>query len=200
MNARISREFAFQAAIHYDNSFLLNTYLLDVMMDVTTEDIREQNIALERIKYLLEVQFENCVFIDHKETKSLDLYAKAGIKVCLLPEEPYDQVIALILLNKFNAVTESKLFVNEIRIRSKICDDVSFYVSVDDSIEFSEQNNAWWNENSPSICGSVKKSKKEKIVELKKEPIDWASIGLSWKDPTEKLKDKGEIVFIPVDK
>lgn len=200
MNARISREFALQSAIHYENNFLLNTYLLDIMMDVTTEDIREQNIALERIKYLLDVQLESCLFIDSKETKAIELYSKAGLKICPLPEEPYDQVIAMVLLNKFNAITEKKLYINEIRIRSKICDDVSFYVSDDENIDFIGISDAWWLENSPSIHYTPKKIKKEKVVELKKEPIDWNSIGLSWKEPIATTTDKGEILFISSDK
>lgn len=197
MIARISREFAFQAAIHYENSFILNTYIIDLMMDVATEDIREQNVALERIKYLIDVSFENCLFVDQSEVKPIEYYAKAGIRVCPLPEEPYDQVIAAVLLNKFNAVAETKLYVNEIKIRSKISDDVSFYVAEDEQADFCEGTGVWWTDSSPSICDYPKKIKREKIVELKKEPVDWASIGLLWKAPDENLKDKGEIVFIP---
>ena len=200
MNTRVSREFAFQAAIHYEDSFIINSYHLDMSMDVTTEDIREQNIALDRIKYLLSECFENCVFIEFSETKAIDAYLKAGLKVCQLPEEPFDQIVAAVLLSKFNTVTEKKLFISEIKIRSSICDDVTFYVTSEEDIEFYGSPNVWWTENNASIFDTNKRTKKEKIVELRKEPIDWNSIGLSWKEKKSTSKDNGEIVFIPLDK
>lgn len=200
MNTRVSREFEFQAAVHYEDSFIINSYKLDLSMEVTTDDIREQNIALDRIKYLISECFENCIFVDVHENKAIDLYLKAGLHVCPVPEEPYDQIVAAVLLSKFNAVTEKKLYVNEIKIKSAICDDVTFYVSHEENIEFLESPNVWWTDNSASIFDVSKKSKKEKIVELKKEPIDWNIIGLTWKEKKVTSKDSGEIVFIPVDK
>jgi hypothetical protein len=198
MNARVSREFTFNAAVHYDDTFIINSYNLNMYMDVATEDIREQNIALERIKYLTEYCLENCIFVDYKNTKAIEAYAKANIKVCVLPEEPYDQVVAAVLLSKFNAITEKKMFINEIEICSSICDDVKFFVSAEEDIEFDSKLGVWWTDNSPLIFDSPKKTKKDKIVELKKDSGDWNTIGLGWKDYT--ASDRGEIVFIPLEK
>lgn len=198
MNARVSREFTFKAAAHYDDTFIINLYNLIMYMDVTTEDVREQNIALERIKYITEVCLENCIFVDYKNTKAIEAYSKANIKVCSLPEEPFDQVVAAVLLSKFNAITEKKLFVNEIEICSDLCDDVKFFVSHDENIEFYAKNGVWWTDNSPLIFDLPKKIKKDKIVELRKELGDWNTIGLSWKEFNRS--DKGEIVFIPLEK
>lgn len=194
MNARISRKFAFSAAIHYEGNFILNSYEIDLYMDVTTEDVREQNIAMDRIKYLFDMSLDSCVFVDMKESKFIELYEKAGIVVCPLPDEPYDQVVAAVLLCKINAITENHLFVTEIKIRSGICDDVVFYIAYNEEAEFQSLSNVWWNENNPNIRSYTKKSKKEKVVELKKEPSDWNSLGLSWKEEHKK----GEVVFIPV--
>ncbi len=196
MNTRISRIFVFQAAIHYENNFILNDYEIELFMDVTTEDIREQNIAMDRIKYLFDVSLDSCIFVDVRDSKAIDLYSRAGIAVCPLPDEPYDQVLAAVLLCKLNMITEKHLFVTEIKIKSRICDDVVFYVAHDEEAEFQHLSNVWWNENNPNVSNSIKKSKKEKVVELKKEPGDWNSLGLSWKEE----KKKGEVVFIPVEK
>lgn len=197
MIARISRNFSFQAAIHYENKYILNLYLIKLYMNVTTDDIREQNIALDRIKYLIEQCFDSCVFVEEIETKSIDLYSKAGIKTCSLPDEPYDQIIAAVLLSKFNTVTEGKLFITEIKIKSNICDEVVFYISHDEDLEFSNKT-AWYTENNASI-DNIRKSKKDKVVELKKDAIDWVSLNLGW---TEKVKSKkdNQIVFVPFEK
>lgn len=200
MSAKVSRDFVFQAAIHFENTFVINVYELRLNMVVNTDDNREQNIALERIKYLLLECFENCVFVNYKEIKAVDAYLKAGIKVCPLPDDPFDQIVATVLMTKFNTVTESKLFVNELEIKSSICDDVKFYISADEELEFFDHQNGWWKDNSASIFDYTKKTKKEKIVELKKEITDWNLIGLSWKEKKNIGKDNGEIVFIPVDK
>lgn len=195
MNARISRKFIFDAAIHYENNFIINGYVLDIYMDVTTDNIYEQNIAMDRIKYLFDITLNNCIFVDVKNTKAVDLYDKSGITVCLLPDEPYDQVIAAILICKLNRITEGKLFVTEIKIKSKICDDIAFYVSNNEEADFQNFQHVWWNENSPNIHN--KKFKKEKVVELRKKQIDWNTLGLGWKEEVDK---KGEVVFIPVEK
>ncbi len=200
MSAKVSRDFVFNTAVHFEGIFIINSYEINLTMLVNTEDNREQNIALERIKYLINECLENSIFVNAKETKTIDLYLKAGLKVCPLPDDPFDQIVGAVLLQKFNVITEQKLYVTEIDIKSAICDDVKFYLSADDEIDFFQNENVWWNDNSASIFDYTKKSKKEKIVELKKEVTDWNLIGLSWKEKRKSNKDNGEIVFIPVDK
>lgn len=197
MNARISRKFVFQAAIHHEETFIVNDYEIELFMDVTTDDIRLQNVAMDRIKYLFEYCLDSCIFVDIHDSKAIDLYTKANMKVCPLPDEPYDQVIAAVLISKTNAISEKHLFTTEIKIKSRICDDVAFYVSFNEEAEFQYLKNVWWTENSPNI-NSIKRSKKEKVVELRKEPKDWNTIGLGWKEAMQC--DKGEVVYIPVDK
>ena len=154
---------------------------------------------MDRIKYLFDICLDSCVFVDIKDAKAIDNYSKANMKVCPLPDEPYDQIIAAVLISKINVITENHLFLNEVSIISKICDDVCFYVSYDEEADFQNLKNVWWTENSPSI-NMIKKFKKEKVVQLHKDPKDWNSVGLGWEVPKSCKTDKGEIVFIPVDK
>lgn len=199
MNTRISKDFVFLASIHHEDAFIVNSYDLTLSLDVTTENIEYQNIAMDRIKYLFDVCFDSCVFVDIKDTKAIDNYTKANMKVCILPDEPYDQIIAAVLISKINLITENHLFLNEVSIISRICDDVCFYVSYDEEVNFQNLKNVWWTENNPSI-NMIKKFKKEKVVQLHKDPKDWNSVGLGWGEPKPCKIDKGEIVFIPVDK
>ena len=53
MATRIDRDFTFQAAVHFEDRFLLNYYDITLSMDVETESIKEQNIAMDRILYFL---------------------------------------------------------------------------------------------------------------------------------------------------
>jgi hypothetical protein len=197
MNARISKKFVFQAAIHHEKTFLINDYELDLHMVVTTSDIYEQNIAMDRIKYLFDFGLESCIFVNLNDPKSIEMYSKANIRVCPVPDDPFDQIIGLMIMSKCNIITEGHLDITSVEIRSKICDDVVFFISAEEDSEFKHLANVWWNENNPNVS-LVKTSKKEKIVELKKDPKDWNSIGLGWKK--EESCDKGEVVYIPIDK
>jgi hypothetical protein len=199
MNARISRKFAFHAAIHHEETFIVNDYDLELFMDVTTDDIDKQNIAMDRIKYIFDISFDSCIFVDVHDAKALDIYSKANMKVCPLPDEPFDQVIASVIISKVNAITEKHIFLEEVKIMSRICDDVCFHVSYEEEADFHNLKDVWWTDNSP-IISTIKKSKKEKVVQLHKKPLDWKSVGLGWENLIVKKCDKGEVVFIPVDK
>lgn len=188
MNARIFKEFSFYSAIHANDNFSINSYTIGLEIDVNTEDIKEQNIAMERIKFTLS-RIEDCVFVNENEKTAIDNYIKANIKVCTLPDDPYDQIIAVVLLRKLNAVAEDRLVITDISIQSLVCDDIKFYVAIEETNDFSSKSNVWYNENNISIADFHKKiNKKEKVVSIKKENFDWNSVGLVWQDPIEKCK------------
>jgi hypothetical protein len=54
-------------------------------MEVNTESIKEQNIAMERIHYFLCECLGNCIFVQDTEKKVIEKYTNADIKVCTLP-------------------------------------------------------------------------------------------------------------------
>jgi hypothetical protein len=202
MTARISKDFTFQSAIHIDNNFCLNSYKVTLWMDVMTESIDEQNIAMDRIKYFIDEGLDNCVLVHSGSEKSvIENYIKAGIKICTLPEEPFDQVVGAVIMCKINAITEGKLFVTEIKIRSRICDDVEFYICSDETVEFLATNEPHWytQSNMANNDWLRKSSKKEKIVELKREILDWAELGLGWNNK-HKLSEDSDVVYLNLDK
>lgn len=199
MNARISRNFVFQAAIHHDDTFIMNFYSITLYMDVLDDDVYDQNVALDRIKFIFEKSFENCVFIESAEKIAIENYLKAGIRVSTLPEEPYDQVIAALIMNKINCVTENKLFVTQIKLHSTCSDDVEFYISHDENMEFLQKKNTWWNSSDTNISDWFQKvNKKDKVVQIKKGSVEWGDIGLLWKK--DKDKNQADIVFLNTEK
>lgn len=202
MTARISKDFAFQSAIHIDDNFVLNSYKMTLWMDVHTDSVDEQNIAMDRIKYFIDEGLDNCVFVSLALEKSIiENYVKAGIKICTLPDDPFDQVVGAVILTKMNAITEGKLFVTEIKIKSRICDEVEFYLSSDEDIEFlNVKGKHWYTQPNTLNNDWIKKSsKKEKIVELKKEVLDWADLGLSWNNKL-KFSEDADVVYLNLDK
>ena len=178
MATRIDRDFSFQAAVYFEGRFILNYYDITLSMDVLTESIKEQNIAMDRILYFLNESISNSVFIHDEEKKMIEKYNQAGIKTCILPEEPYDQIITVLLLMKLNAVTEGKLLVTDIALLSVLSDQIRFLYDID-SASNHPFGKGWWSEPNTSISDVVKHNKKDKIVKLVKS-CDWANIGLDW--------------------
>lgn len=114
MSSRIQKEFTFMSAVHFNGKYMVNLYEMNCVMTINTLDSREQNIAVERITHFLNVVLEDCIFVCDSEKDAIDKYNKAGMKVCTLPEEPYDQIVGLILMNKCNAMMEDKIVMTDI--------------------------------------------------------------------------------------
>lgn len=189
MTTRIEKDFIFQAAVFFEGNFVLNIYDITLSMLVESESIREQNVAMERIRYLIEECFENSIFIHEEDKNKIIDFQKAGIKVCTLPEEPYDQILSLILLLKLNSVMEGKLSITDLVLGSKLSDGVRF-TAVTEMAENIFSGNHWWNSSTTEINDLSKLDKKQKIVKLFKDK-DWDSIGLVWKDkPKHTIKLK----------
>lgn len=195
MTISISRDFEFQAGVYFQGSFLMNLYELTVYMDVNTDSIREQNVAMERIKYFLNSCLESGIFIQDTENKVIEKYHTAGFKLSTLPEEPYDQIIALLLLVKLNAITDGKLTITDIILGSRLSDDVKFSCDLESPTgPFSEAG--WWSSNTPSTVDINKVTKKEKIVKLvKPQTVDWDHVDLDWDNQVSKKQT--EIIFTP---
>ena len=193
MTVRIQREFSFQAGVYFKDAFSMNLYTFSLYMNVDTESIREQNIAMDRIKYFLAECLENSIFLEGSEKKAIDKYAGCGFKVCTLPEEPYDQIISMALLFKLNAITEGRLLITNITLNSRLSDNVKFLYDID-SPEGPFDTMGWW-KNSSTLTATIKSpSKKDKIVQLFK-PNDWNDINLLWKE--KDITGNTEIAFMP---
>ena len=56
MNPKIEKTFTLYAAVHFQDKFIINLYDFSVSMEVETDSVKEQNIAMDRIKYFLYLQ------------------------------------------------------------------------------------------------------------------------------------------------
>jgi hypothetical protein len=180
LTTRIEREFSFQAGVYFQEEFLMNVYTMTLYMEVETESIREQNVAMERIKYFLNECLENSIFVQDTEQKIIEKYNTCGFKVCTVPEEPYDQIITLLLLVKLNSITEGRLIITDITLGSRISDKVRFNCDIE-SPRGPLEASGWWTDSSTSMSDIKKTLKKDKVVKLIKTPsTDWAEFNLVW--------------------
>lgn len=191
MTTRVKREFSFVAGIWLEDEYQIGMYSLTTFIEILTEDPYEQSIALERIKYFIDECFTNAVFIQSSETKVIDTFNNLGMKVCVLPLEPYDQAIAIPLLNKMNAITEGKFHITNMSFKSQMSDDVEYLIDIEDHVE-PYSTHGWWHESGCNMSNNKKSNKKEKIVKLHQNN-DWNDLDLGWKHMCKP--DASEIIF-----
>jgi len=190
MTARITRDFHFVAGVYFEDELYMNTYDLNIHFSVESTLIAEQNIALERIKYLIH-SIDNHVFINNQNEASIEKLKNSNVRVCIIPEEPYDQIIAIMLLVKINSITEGRLIADDIGLMSRMSDGVSCLHSIDENTG-PFRLKGWWNDSSPKISNQTVKTKK--IVKLKKSDNNWDDLGLGWIAKKES-NSTSEIVF-----
>ena len=199
MTARIQRSFDLQMGVHFTGVFYMNIYDIDLHFNVETENIREQNIALERIKFYLSECLENSIFISDQEDDAIEKYMSANLKVSVLPEEPYDQIVGIMLMTKLNAITEGRLVITDVSIYSRMSDGVSCMHSIDDNMgPFILKD--WWSENNTKINDYKYSSKNKKILKLTK-LVEWSDVFLNWDNVEEPIIQDiaNEIVYVNFD-
>ena len=195
MTTRIQRDFSFLSGVYCESNFSMCLYDFSLQMDVETDSIREQNIAMERICFFISEYLNNCIFVNETNKKMIDTYTTAGFKVCTVPEEPHDQIISLMLLLKLNAITEGKFVITDLSLATSLGDGVSYICDIDGPTgPFAKDG--WWSKSDASMASAHKLNKKEKIVQLfKTHTCDWSEFGLGWKEKEMVLSVSPEISF-----
>jgi hypothetical protein len=199
MTARIQRSFELQMGVHFTGVFYMNIYDIDLHFNVETENIKEQNIALERIKFYLAECLEYSIFVYDKEEDAIEKYMSANLKVSVLPEEPYDQIVAIMLMTKLNAITEGRLVITDISISSRMSDGVSCMHDIDDNMgPFILKD--WWSEGNTKINSYKYSPKNKKILKLTK-LVEWSDVYLNWDNTDEPIVQNiaNEIVYVNFD-
>ena len=110
----------------------------------------------------------------------INKYQSVGLKICELPDEPYDQILAMILLLKLNSIAEDRVKITDLVISSSLSEGVRFNI-VSEVAESAFSGRHWWN----SPCIAMTSSDYEigdpsKVIKLFTD--DWVSFGLSWRD------------------
>jgi hypothetical protein len=180
MNTRIERDFCFQTGLHFEDTFHIGVYDITLSMLVETESIKEQNIAMDRIIYFLREVIQNSVLVHSSNQDVIEKYQSVDLKVCELPDEPYDQILAMILLLKLNSIAEERVKITDLVIGSSLSDGVRFNI-VSEVAESAFSGKYWW--NSPCVAMNSRDfeiGNHTKVIKLFTD--DWVNLGLSWRD------------------
>lgn len=176
-NTRIEKDFYFHAALHFENSFYINVYDITISFLVESDSPYEQTIAMERVTHFINDELKNCIFVYATDDRAIERYLTAGLRVCELPEEPYDQIISMVLLQKVNAITEGRLHATDMTLSSVMSDGVR-YNMVYEIAEHALDGDFWWNSSDNSLN---REDAQDNVVQLFKQDV-WDELGLAWRE------------------
>ena len=184
MITRIERDFFFLAGVHFDDAYYINSYDLMLSFLVETDCLKEHHIAMSRLEHFIKDIMSNVVFVHRDEVDAIESYEAAGIRVCELPEHPLDQVVAIILLLKMNAIMESRMKITDVTIGSLLGEGVRYPI-VSELAESADMvaGNHWWHKPDKHVYDKDIEFNTDNVVKLFFDD-DWVDMGLSWKDKT----------------
>ena len=190
MNVRLKKTLEFYCGVVYQEQFLVNYYGFDISMITTTISSEEQNIAYDRMKFFIDHVLDNSILIC-ESNPLLETYQKTGARLIVLPEEPVDQVVGMMLYLKLNSIMENRMVVTDVELWSRVGDSISYLHSGGESLGLLAQG-GWWSDARPCWYLPQEKTTPGKIVSLDRMP-EWKDCDLDWDDASNDQENS--VVF-----
>ncbi len=192
MITRIERDIFFVAGVHFDDAYYINTYDFTLSMLVETDIPKEHHIAMERLDFFIKNVVTNGVFVDEDDHESIEKYVDAGMKVMTLPGQPFDQIVAMTVLLKLNAIMENRIKITDITISSLLGEGLRYPI-VSETAENADImiGDNWWHRNDLETTNQnvFLFEPENNVVKLFDDSV-WAEHELSW-------KEKPKIILTP---
>lgn len=182
MNVRLGYSATFTAGVYFESGVVMNTYSADFQLITKTDNTVDQNIAMERLKYIVYEQFGDSILFGAEDKKHTTGYQSLGFRTIVMPEQAADQIIGLALFEKLNSVMEDNIEVIDISIRSGLGGGVN-YLHAEGEHNGPFENAGWWKDSGP-MCVD-KENKKKKVVSLN--DTTWKSLDLEWGSDEEEI-------------
>ena len=184
MNVRLHYKFEFPAGLWLDEQLFFNRYEFNVYMVTNCESGHDQNIALQRMKYVIQ-QVERSVVIDEDDHETIAKFSDLGIPVVTLPGGPWDQLLEIALSEKFKAVCEDRLLLTDFEMTSELSGDVAYMHSMEEEIGPFEDK-GWWSKNDAITYTPNKQD--GNVVKFEKS-TPWLELGFGFEDELDEMVD-----------
>ena len=196
MNVRLEFNAHVLAGVYWNEVVLFNDYFVQCELITNTKNNAEQNIALDRLKHMMFSRFQNSVFIDSREKSAIKKLEAAGLKTVVLPEQPVDQIVGMMLFCKLDSVMEERLHMTQLKISSEIGDNIIYLQSEHESVgPFADKG--WWNNPEP-VC-SNQRSTAGKVVTIHANNDTWQALDLHWTQDDNDDGNNNVVVAFPKD-
>ena len=192
MSVYLRKTFTFPAGVVHNDNYRINFYTLVVDFATTTPNPTDQNVAIDRIQYWLDLIVTDCVFID-KNNSMTDAFVQTGQRVLEFPLSPVDHLIGYMLYSKLKSITEGNLEIIRTEISSLLGGDMCYMHTYNEELDIDDAPD-WWYSSGPSWI-STAGSQDSNVIALTRS-ITWEELDLLWED--ERGPDQEyEIVFEP---
>jgi hypothetical protein len=192
MNVKIGYTSHFIAGVWWDDHLIMSTYTATFKMTTATDSPQDTNTALDRLKYMVEEYLPDSVFIKETNTDQIALLQAAGIKTIIMPEEPVDQIIGMMLYSKIGAVMDGRIVLRSVMLSSTAGDDVIYEHDLSESTApFDEPG--WWRQPTPT-CELETKHNSETNLFVLSTTNPWRDLGLEWISDTDSEVDTGNVL------
>jgi hypothetical protein len=197
MNVRLKRIFNFSSGIIYDDEFVINDYTVTVHLTTATSNAINQNIAYERIKYWINFVLSDSILMSSGYALK-DHWIATGQRILLLPDDPVDQLVGMMLFLKLSAIVQDNFVITDIEISSSVGDDMCYIHSEHDNLGPMEQQ-GWWNDVRPNWVVAEKKRRSSggNVIQLNRIP-EWKDLELEF--DAVPPPDKDPVVFVDFSK
>lgn len=173
----------FFAGIHIGNGIVMNRYHVDIQMMTLTTNMHDQNIAVERLKYMIFEEYNSSILINAKQIKAKALYEAAGLRCIALPNEPVDQVVGLSLFHKLTSVVSPVLDILDLNLHSDVGGITYLHNDEEESGAFVDDG--WWHNSDPNC---VTNGSNNKVVALTLPT--WRKLDLLWEADEDDEEDE----------
>ena len=193
MNVRIKFPINFTAGIFYRDELQMNNYMVTLSMLTNSLDGKINNIALDRIKYIIYTEIESSIFINSADNERCAKFIDAGLKITTIPDTPVDQLIGIMLYHKLSAITEDRLLIEEIEISSSLGEGLIYVHGEHENVdELSIPD--WWKSVDLVHC-EPELIDSDEIVTLANLTV-WRDLDLAWPDEEKESETGNTVVFI----
>jgi hypothetical protein len=143
---------------------------------------------------MVEQCLTDTIFICDSETEQIQLLRAAGLSVTVLPEEPVDQVIGMMLFSKLNAIMEGNMVIRTVLISSEAGDDVIYEHDHAEENQLFETIGGWWNNHEPMHDTSSDTTDTDTLVIISSGKL-WREVGLEWNSGGSNEVQENILVF-----
>jgi len=154
----------------------INTYTVRVEMSATADCNSDHNIAYGRMRYWMQEVMCDAVLLDPEHPQQ-QAWHDTGMRVIVLPEDPVDQLVGIMLYAKLSAITEQRMIIHSVSLSSALDDDV-IYHHYEDEFQGPFQTEGWWHDHRP--VWQDKPNRRGKVINLDR-PADWHTHELEWR-------------------
>jgi hypothetical protein len=193
MNVKLGYNLRLTAGIWWDGRLIMNNYDVTFKMLTVSSDHENQNIALDRLRYMVDQCFTDTVFVCETEQEQIAKLHTAGIKITVLPEEPVDQIIGMMLFAKMNAIMEGNIVVRSVMLSSTVGDDVIYeHDYTEEIIPFHLPG--WWQDPEPTHEFRGETTAADSVLLIPNGTL-WREVGLDWNTEPAGTNAENVLVF-----